>query len=160
MWIGAGPLGADDGRVALCFRDRASGLLVPAARGVDPPEGRVHDAIREHLAARGASFWPDLVVAAGTADERTLLRALWDLVWAGEVTNDTLAPLRAFVRGGSTRPGRAARARGRGPGRCGGRDRPPAPDGGRSSRALAADAVAHRAGARPRASSCSTATAW
>ena len=42
-------------------------------------------------------------MASGTADERTLLRALWDLVWAGEVTNDTLAPLRAFVRGASAK---------------------------------------------------------
>jgi ATP-dependent Lhr-like helicase len=31
------------------------------------------------------------------------VQALWDLVWAGEVTNDTLAPLRAFVRGASAR---------------------------------------------------------
>ena len=40
-----------------------------------------------------------------------LLRALWDLVWSGEVTNDTLAPLRAFVRGAS------AKVRAPGPGR-------------------------------------------
>ncbi len=50
-----------------------------------------------HLRDRGASFWPDLVQAAGTADERVVLAALWDLVWAGEVTNDTLAPLRALT---------------------------------------------------------------
>ena len=49
--------------------------------------------------------------AAGTSDERVLLRALWDLVWSGEVTNDTLAPLRAFVRGAS------AKVRTPGPGR-------------------------------------------
>jgi len=99
VWIGCGAIGADDGRVALVFRDRAA-TLVPGRDG-DPPDGRLHDAIREHLAHRGASFWPDLVVAAGTADEATLLRALWDLVWAGEVTNDTFAPLRAYA--GSTR---------------------------------------------------------
>src|SRR5262249_46587894 len=28
-----------------------------------------------------------------------ILAALWDLVWAGEVTNDTLAPLRGYLRG-------------------------------------------------------------
>ena len=39
----------------------------------------------------------------GHRDERVLLGALWDLVWAGEVTNDTLAPLRAFVRGASSK---------------------------------------------------------
>jgi ATP-dependent Lhr-like helicase len=74
----------------------------------------VHDAIRRHLVERGASFWPDLVSATGTADERVLLRALWELVWAGEITNDTLASLRAFVRGGSAavragRPGHRPR---------------------------------------------------
>ena len=49
-----------------------------------------------------------------------LLTALWDLVWAGEVTNDTLAPLRAYVRGsaGSERrrfAGRTFRSRRAGP---------------------------------------------
>jgi ATP-dependent Lhr-like helicase len=116
VWIGCGAIGADDGRVALVFRDRAA-TLVPARDG-DPPDGRLHEAIRDHLAARGASFWPDLVAAAGTADEPTLLRALWDLVWAGEVTNDTIAPLRAYAgssrrtgrRSGKPRPGSLRRA--------------------------------------------------
>ena len=102
MWLGAEPLGADDGRLVLCFREQVRALATGVSP-VDPPEGELHDAIRTHLAARGASFWPDLVVASGTADERTLLRALWDLVWAGEVTNDTLAPVRAFVRGASAK---------------------------------------------------------
>jgi ATP-dependent helicase Lhr and Lhr-like helicase len=107
VWVGAGALGAADGRVALLFRDRAA-LLAPGAPPEDDrPAGPLHDAIREHLAARGASFWPDLVVAAGTADERVLLRALWDLVWAGEVTNDTLAPLRAAIGGARSRRPRA-----------------------------------------------------
>jgi ATP-dependent Lhr-like helicase len=80
----------------------------------DVPVGPIPDAIRSQLEQRGASFWPDLVQAAGTADEAVVLRALWDLVWSGEVTNDTLAPLRAFLRGvgrrardgGRPRPGR------------------------------------------------------
>ncbi len=122
VWVGAGGLGADDGRVVLCFRDQARALLGDRVRGgesadrddVQRPDDEVHDAIRAHLADRGASFWADLVHAAGTADERLLLRAVWDLVWAGEVTNDTLAPLRAFARGGSAKvrasqPGRRPR---------------------------------------------------
>jgi ATP-dependent Lhr-like helicase len=110
VWIGCGPLGSDDGRVTLLFRDQAA-VLAPT---IDPDasSGPLHEAIREHLERRGASFWPDLVLAAGTADEQVLLRALWDLVWAGEVTNDTLAPLRAFA---------AASGRGR---RTGTRPRP------------------------------------
>jgi ATP-dependent Lhr-like helicase len=104
VWIGAGPLGADDGRVGLYVRDHVR-LLAPSHPD-DPPGGPTHDAIREHLELRGASFWPDLVQAAGTADERMVLSALWDLVWAGEVTNDTLAPLRAL----SARRSRSPRA--------------------------------------------------
>jgi len=74
----------------------------------------LHDAIRRHLAERGASFYRDIVAAtmraAAEADgrpvrERELLDALWDLVWATEVTNDTFSPLRAlrWPRSGSSR---------------------------------------------------------
>jgi ATP-dependent helicase Lhr and Lhr-like helicase len=101
VWLGTGTLGTDDGRIALCFRDRLPLLTVEPAS--EAPSGALHDAIRGHLAARGASFWPDLVQAAGVADEARVLSALWDLVWSGEITNDTLAPLRAFVRGASAR---------------------------------------------------------
>ena len=126
-WVGAGPLGTDDGRVTLVFRSDAPALL-PAAPP-EPPATEVHDALRTHLAERGASFWTELVTAAGTADERMLLAALWDLVWAGEVTNDTLAPLRAFVRGASakirtTRPGHRPAAGRPAAGRPPGRRRP------------------------------------
>jgi ATP-dependent Lhr-like helicase len=110
VWIGAGGLGADDGRVSLCFRDRAR-LLAPAPAD-EPPDREPHRRIRALLERRGASFWPDIVVAAGTADERVVLEALWDLVWAGEVTNDTLAPLRAYVAGArARRPRHGARPR-------------------------------------------------
>ncbi len=93
VWVGAGPLGADDGRVRCYFRDRIR-LLAPAPITEGRPDGAVHDALRARLQAAGASFWPDLVAAAGTADESVVLTALWDLVWAGEVTNDTFGPLR------------------------------------------------------------------
>jgi ATP-dependent helicase Lhr and Lhr-like helicase len=93
VWVGAGPLGADDGRVRLYFRDRIR-LLAPQMPQEGRPEGPVYDGLRARLAAAGASFWPDLVAAADTADEAVVLTALWDLVWAGEVTNDTFGPLR------------------------------------------------------------------
>jgi ATP-dependent helicase Lhr and Lhr-like helicase len=94
VWIGAGGIGAHDGRITLCFRDEAR-LLVPAVENL--PEGAIVDALRDHLGRAGASFWPDLVRAAGTADERAVLAALWDLVWAGEVTNDGFGPVRAML---------------------------------------------------------------
>ncbi len=119
VWIGAGPLGADDGRVRLFFRDRVRLLAVriPVGRAdaAEPgmaqrgshvegaPDGEIHDAIRDRLLRAGASFWPDLVQAAGTADDTVLLTALWDLVWAGEVTNDTFGPLRVPRRAAARR---------------------------------------------------------
>ncbi len=106
VWLGAGSLGPTDGKIALVFRDQL-GHLAPA-QDAEPPTGPVHDAIREHLRSSGASFWPDLVGATGSTDDRVLLAALWDLVWAAEVTNDTLAPVRALGWAGASR--RAKRA--------------------------------------------------
>ncbi|HMJ80582.1 MAG TPA: DEAD/DEAH box helicase [Candidatus Dormibacteraeota bacterium] len=105
LWVGQGSLGRDDGRVALYRPDRLA-LLLPAGTTADAPaEGWLHETLREHLARRGASFYRDLLAAAAVAarardtrspTQRELLDALWDLVWAGLVTNDTFAPLRAL----------------------------------------------------------------
>ncbi|HXI79656.1 MAG TPA: DEAD/DEAH box helicase, partial [Verrucomicrobiae bacterium] len=98
-WVGRGNLGRDDGRVVLIRPGRE--LLRPsgpAADAADRPTGERHDRIREHLARRGASFYRELHAAAGGGPDRDVLDALWDLVWAGEVTNDTPGALRAFLR--------------------------------------------------------------
>jgi len=94
VWIGAGARGRSDGRVALYFRDdvRLAGPP-PANAKLERPEGEVHDAIRERLAA-GPDFWLDLLADLDQPAEE-LHAALWDLAWAGEVTNDAFAPLRA-----------------------------------------------------------------
>jgi ATP-dependent Lhr-like helicase len=92
VWVGAGALGRHSGRVALYFREDARWLGPPPARGERPADS-LHDAIRERL-ERGAAFWTDLL-ADVTAEPVELQEALWDLVWAGEVTNDAFAPLRA-----------------------------------------------------------------
>ena len=105
VWVGREPLGPHDGRVSLYRADRA-GLLLPP-RGGAIPEGPVHAKIREHLISRGASFFPQIQAATGGFFRETLA-ALWDLVWAGEVTNDTLRPVRAVVRPHA--PGRARMA--------------------------------------------------
>ncbi|MGZ4154490.1 MAG: Lhr family helicase, partial [Actinomycetota bacterium] len=94
-----GPIGRDDGRLALFRRERAELLASAGAfESADRPAGPLHDAIRLQLERRGATFFGPLrlnVRDARTDDE--LLDALWDLVWSGEVTNDTLAPLRALT---------------------------------------------------------------
>jgi ATP-dependent helicase Lhr and Lhr-like helicase len=116
VWIGAGAIGSGDGRVRLYFRDQL-GLLVPSVEVAERPEGVLHEAIRLHLRERGASFWQQLRAASPIATDTETLTALWDLVWAGEVTNDSIAPLRAILGGGAAK--RAAPGR-----RAGGRPRP------------------------------------
>ncbi len=96
VWIGAGAIGASDGRVRLCFADQLP-VLAPGWEAQPSPTGALHDAIREHLRARGASFWNGIRAADPAATDIELLAALWDLVWAGEVTNDSLAPLRSML---------------------------------------------------------------
>ena len=106
VWIGAGL-----DRVALYFREDAPLLGPPAASA--PPEGEAHSGLRVAL-ARSAEFWPDLLEASGLEAEDAL-PALWELVWAGEVTNDAWTPLRAERRHGAPvvarRPRRFSRTR-------------------------------------------------
>ena len=73
VWMGAGGIGADDGRIALGFRETLRLVAPPLPE--TPPEGPVHDALRDHLRERGASFWPELLGAAGIPDERIVLSA-------------------------------------------------------------------------------------
>jgi ATP-dependent helicase Lhr and Lhr-like helicase len=100
VWVGAG-----SDRVALYFREDAAALgQVPAT---PRPEGDPHDRIRSAF-ERGALFWFDLLAETGLTDEEAL-PALWDLVWAGEVTNDAWTPLRAGRRYGVPKPERRPR---------------------------------------------------
>ena len=98
VWVGAGL-----DRVALFFREDAAvlGRRPPAT----PPEGDVHDGSASPR--RSAEFWYDLLDATGLEAEEAL-PALWELVWAGEVTNDAWTPLRAGRRYGVPKPERAA----------------------------------------------------
>ena len=92
VWIGAGALGRNSGRVALYFREDLALLGPPPYRG-EIPSGEAHEAIRARLAA-GACFFTDLLVDLELSPEE-IQEALWDLAWAGVATNDAYAPLRA-----------------------------------------------------------------
>jgi len=117
VWVGAGSLGTRDGRVILLRRDRAL-ALAPEPQPVAHPTA-VHDAIVAHLSQGGAAFLVAIEQAVASAVTRPVARAgavpalpsgrghgaaahapivaaLWDLVWAGAVTNDTFAPLRSL----------------------------------------------------------------
>ena len=116
VWVGSGAIGPHDGRVRLYFADQFA-TIDASLEATDPPQGPLHDGIRAHLTQHGASFWNQLRAASADATDVELLAALWDLVWAGEVTNDSLAPLRAMLLGGKpTRSSAASRGRPR-PGR-------------------------------------------
>ena len=105
VWMGAGAIGSNDGRIRLFFADQVDDLL-PALERPEAPVGALHDAIRAVLDQRGASFWNGIVSATPGATDTERLGALWDLVWAGEVTNDTFAPLRALLGGARSGGGR------------------------------------------------------
>ncbi len=106
VWVGAGL-----DRVAVCFREDASLLGAPAGAPRSPSEAA--DAILTAL-KQSALFWLDLLEATQLEGDEALV-ALWDLVWAGEVTNDAWQPLRAPRRYGvpktERRPRRFSRRR-------------------------------------------------
>jgi ATP-dependent helicase Lhr and Lhr-like helicase len=140
VWSGAGALPGGDGWLVLAPADAAPLLLPEPGEITMTP---LHDAVLAVLDGGGALFFralADRVVAqlradgdpassAGPADQ-AVAAAIWDLVWAGRLTNDTLAPLRTVL--GSGRPvadvGPVAAARaaadGRGPGGPGRPGRP------------------------------------
>ena len=95
IWRGIQPLGDKDGRVALYLADHYALLAPPNPESREPRDPELSDKLRELLRARGAVFFRDLVRDAGRMPSE-VHDALWDLVWAGEVTNDTLAPLRSL----------------------------------------------------------------
>jgi ATP-dependent helicase Lhr and Lhr-like helicase len=115
-WVGSGSLAGGDGWIALAPTDVAD-LLLPDLPE-DSTDSALHRAVLSSLEG-GALFFRQLADRAGgllleqeeaaPADD-AITTALWDLVWAGAVTNDTLAPLRALVsgRGAAHKPRRSA----------------------------------------------------
>ena len=97
VWSGAGSLAGSDGWVALAPAELAP-LVLP------PPEEVTEAlavAVRDALAADEAVFFRSLVErAGGIGSESDVARAVWELVWAGWLTNDTLAPVRALLGSG------------------------------------------------------------
>ena len=76
-WVGRGSLGRDDGRIALVRPGREILRPVGPPDAGEPPSGPLHAAIRDHLAARGASFYRELFSAArGTVGPRGPRRAV------------------------------------------------------------------------------------
>ena len=104
---GQAALPGNDGWVSLHLGDQAPLTLPLTDPDLDLELGEVHEAVLDALAPGGAWFFRQLAAATG-ATERALADALWELVWAGRVTNDTFAPLRALTSGSGTHRTRRA----------------------------------------------------
>ncbi|HEX2774130.1 MAG TPA: DEAD/DEAH box helicase, partial [Micromonosporaceae bacterium] len=117
VWAGSGGIGGGDGWITLAYADAAPLLLPPVDEGLALTP--LHDAILGALGDGQALFFRALSDRVGSTDDAALIAALWDLVWAGWLSNDTLAPLRSVLGGGGAHRARTAapRTRYRRPGR-------------------------------------------
>ncbi|WP_439427829.1 Lhr family helicase [Micromonospora sp. LA-10] len=117
VWAGAGAISGGDGWVTLAYADSAPLLLPPPDEALTLTP--LHESVLDALADGQALFFRSLSDRVGATDDAALSAAVWDLVWAGHLTNDTLAPLRAALGAGGAHRSRpsAPRTRYRRPGR-------------------------------------------
>ncbi len=95
VWSGAGSISASDGWIAFHPADTVP-LTLTAPSAIELSSA--HHAILDTLAGGGAFFFRQL--AQSGIGEHELKAALWELIWAGSVTGDTFAPVRAMLGGG------------------------------------------------------------
>jgi len=100
LWRGHGSLPGDDGWVSLHLAELAPLTMPSPDEALELSD--LNHAVLDALAGGGAFFFRTLSNSVGSLDDEALLAALWDLTWAGRLTNDTLAPLRALLGGGRT----------------------------------------------------------
>ena len=117
VWAGAGAISGGDGWVTLAYADVAPLLLPPPDEALTLTP--LHEAVLDALGDGQALFFRSLSDRVGATDDAALSAVVWDLVWAGHLTNDTLAPLRAALGAGGAHRSRPAapRTRYRRPGR-------------------------------------------
>ncbi|MFC8719957.1 ATP-dependent helicase [Kitasatospora sp. NPDC057198] len=106
-WSGAGALPGKDGWISLHLPENAH-LLRPEPLPLTP--GPVHTALLEALSGGYGAFFRQLAERVPDVPDAEIADALWDLVWAGYATNDTLAPLRGLLGSGRTAGATAHRA--------------------------------------------------
>ncbi|MGC4891819.1 Lhr family helicase [Micromonospora sp. DT227] len=117
VWAGAGAISGGDGWVTLAYADVAPLLLPPPDEALTLTP--LHESVLDALGDGQALFFRSLSDRVGATDDAALSAVVWDLVWAGHLTNDTLAPLRAALGAGGAHRSRPAapRTRYRRPGR-------------------------------------------
>ncbi|MCO8270978.1 ATP-dependent helicase [Actinoplanes sp. TRM 88003] len=109
LWAGSGSIGSNDGWVTLAYADSAPLLLPPADDEFAATP--LHQSVLDALSDGQALFFRALSDRVGSTDDTALAAVVWDLVWAGHLTNDTLAPLRALLGGSGAHKAKSAPAR-------------------------------------------------
>jgi ATP-dependent Lhr-like helicase len=113
VWVGVERIGDRDGRIALYLSENLPLLRRPVEARVSEEVSEKAKQVIEFLQQRGASFFSDIHAAAGGGYPGDTTDALWELAWAGMVTNDTFHSVRSFLRPESEK--RARRAASDGP---------------------------------------------
>ncbi len=99
VWVGIEQIGNRDGRVALYLHESMPLLLPPKELRTETNGASERAAkITEFLSRNGASFFAAIHSAIGGGFPGETRDALWELVWSGQITNDTFHPLRDLLR--------------------------------------------------------------
>jgi ATP-dependent Lhr-like helicase len=101
IWSGHGSLPGRDGWVALHPADAVPLTLTLPDDAEEIAPGSLDAQLLAALEGGGAYFAAQLRQTTGAENEQSVVDALWRLTWAGRITNDTFAPVRALVSGGS-----------------------------------------------------------
>ncbi len=103
-WAGFEPLGERDGRIGLYLAEKLPLLwpVVSTAQAGSVIEDNSatrerEEKIIDYLRAHGASFFQNLHDGTGGGYPGESLEAVWNLVWRGAITNDSLQSLRAYT---------------------------------------------------------------
>jgi ATP-dependent Lhr-like helicase len=94
-WTGVEPIGERDGRIALFLADKLP--LLARQRPLIEPLTEREEKLLAVLESTGASFFDALHQAVGGGYPGETIEALWSLVWRGQITNDSLHALRAYI---------------------------------------------------------------
>ena len=93
VWYGTSGGSADGGRIGFSFREDLELFYQPAQEYDFNKQKKAADKVRQVLSQRGACFLIDLSTETGLAPSECS-RALWEMIWAGEVTHDSFQAVR------------------------------------------------------------------
>ncbi|MFF2824293.1 ATP-dependent helicase [Arthrobacter koreensis] len=108
IWSGTGSLPGNDGWISLHLAENAALTLNPDP---DFAPSELQSRLLDLLSGSGAYFFRQLSEAVNSAPlqdggsllpDSEIVTALWELVWAGRISNDTFTPVRSLLSGGKT----------------------------------------------------------